>query len=98
MKHLNFNVISAFVFTLLIVSIYFMVGIKCKNDKETFWDVSDNPSVMCKGGPYFWDPETPEGKKCIELSKTEKGMMSITGDCPNGYNGTPLIPFEYTHS
>lgn len=85
---------TSLLFTLIITSIYMLS--KFQNDKsESFWDIS--PAALCKGGPYFWQGDSPTSKMCRKLASTEEGRVMLSGyNCPVGYVGQPGLPFYYT--
>lgn len=79
--------------TMILLSAYYMANLN--SNSEGFWDVSEY--AKCKGGPYMWQGESPEAKKCRELASTEQGRCGISSyNCPSGYNGIPKLPFYYT--
>ena len=67
------------------------------HSKENFWDVS--PAAKCKSGNWYnWQGSDPISEECRALSETEEGQCEISAySCPNGYNGTPKIPFVYSN-
>lgn len=84
-------VISGILFTLVIAIIFHSV----KMSSEGFWDVSDY--AKCKGGPYFWQGDSPTSKMCRELAKTPEGRIGISNyNCPTGFAGQPGSPFYYS--
>jgi|LauGreDrversion4_2_1035121.scaffolds.fasta_scaffold458999_2 hypothetical protein len=79
-------------FTLCLVSIFFLANLQTKED---FWDVSDY--AKCKGGAYFWQGDSPTSKMCRELAETPEGRIGISSyNCPTGYVGQPGLPFYYS--
>lgn len=85
------------IFTLIIVGIFYLAKMDKTTSTENFWDVS--LGAQCRGGPYFWDPESELGKKCLEMASTPAGRCELASyNCPTGFNGLPSLPFEYTPS
>jgi hypothetical protein len=81
------------IYTLCILAVYFFGKVNRTN--ENFWDISDY--AKCKGGPYMWQGDSPEAKKCRQLATTKEGRCGIASyNCPKSYVGTPKIPFYYT--
>jgi hypothetical protein len=86
-------ILGAVIYTLAIYGIYNLAGLA--NSSEGFWDVSQY--AQCKGGPYFWQGDSPNSKRCRELASTPEGRCGISSyNCPTGYVGTPKLPFYYT--
>ena len=95
-KDFNHNtayMLSGMLYTLLILFAYRVA--KVGGTSEGFWDVSDY--AQCKGGPYFWQGDSPTAKRCRELASTPEGRCGISSyNCTTGYVGTPKLPFYYT--
>lgn len=93
---LNKEVMLALVsllFTGIIVAVFFLA--KLQSNTENFWDVSEY--AKCKGGPYFWQGDSEQAKKCRALAETPEGRCGLASyNCPTGFVGTPNLPFEYT--
>lgn len=82
------------VYTLCAVLLYFIAKLDCKNS-EGFWNVS--PYALCKGGPYMWQGDSDQAKMCRGLSESVEGRAGISSyNCSKGYNGQPMLPFDYT--
>lgn len=85
-------ILGGLVFTLLIVSIFFIAKLQ---PKENFWDIT--PPATCAGGPYFWQGNDENSKMCRKLASTPEGMIAISSyNCPTGYVGRPGLPFYYS--
>jgi hypothetical protein len=86
-------ILSALIYVFILMAVCKASGLK--NTSEGFWDVSDY--AQCKGGPYFWQGDSPVAKRCRELANTPEGRCGISSyNCPTGYVGTPKLPFYYT--
>ena len=86
-------IIGGLAYSLVIIAIYYLASLQ--SAKEGFWDVSS--AALCKGGPYMWQGDSAEAKMCREMASTPDGMVQISGyNCPNGYVGSPGLPFYYT--
>ena len=85
-------IIIGVIYTMLIVSIFFVSKIE---NSEGFWDIT--PPATCAGGPYFWQGDDENSRKCRELASTEEGRIAISSyNCPTGLVGRPGLPFYYT--
>jgi hypothetical protein len=84
------------IFSIILSSVYYGSKInKCENYGENFWDVS--PYALCKGGPYFWQGDSPTSKMCRDFASTPEGRVGISSyNCPVGYAGQPGLPFNYS--
>jgi hypothetical protein len=81
-------------FIIAVICIYLLSNLSLHSE-EGFWDVSDY--AKCKGGPFFWQGDSPTSKMCRELASTPEGRIGISGyNCPTGYVGQPGLPFYYT--
>ena len=81
------------IYALLIIGFYHLANLKSSN--EGFWDVS--PAARCKGGPYFYQGDSPNAKMCRALAETPEGRAAISGyNCPIGMVGQPGLPFYYS--
>jgi hypothetical protein len=79
-------------FSIILIFLFYITKI---NSNEGFWDIS--PPALCKGGPYFWQGDSPISKMCREMASTPEGRIAISGyNCPTGYVGQPGLPFYYT--
>lgn len=80
------------IYTVALIGIYYLAHLQTKED---FWDVSDY--AKCKGGPYFWQGGSYNSEMCRNLASTDAGMIGISSyNCPTGFVGQPMLPFEYT--
>jgi hypothetical protein len=86
-------IIVGIIYVSITVGIFFLAKLQTTNEK--FWDVNDY--AKCKGGPYFWQGDSENSKRCRELASTPEGRIGISGyNCPVGYVGQPGLPFYYT--
>jgi hypothetical protein len=86
-------IIMGMIFSLVVASIYYLSSLgSCS---EGFWDISKY--ALCKGGPYMWQGDSQTAEMCKALAETPEGRCGISSyNCPTGYNGVPMLPFEYT--
>lgn len=65
------------------------------DDTKEGWDLT--PGEVCKGDPYMFQGDSEEAKMCRALRETPEGRCQLaSNNCPNGYIGTPKMPFVYT--
>ncbi len=85
-------IIVGLIYVSITVGIFFLAKLQTN---ENFWDV--NQYAKCKGGPYFWQGDSENSKRCRELASTPEGRIGLSGyNCPTGYVGQPGLPFYYT--
>ena len=87
-------ILTGLVYTLVMVALFFISNLN-KNCSENFWDVS--PAAQCRGGSYMFQGDSQVAKDCRAMEHTKEGRCAISAyNCPNGFEGIPRIPFEYT--
>jgi hypothetical protein len=84
--------IMAIVYALCLAAVYYVTGMNKKNEGFEI-----TPGARCRGGPYMWQGDSETAKMCRGMAQSEEGRCAIASQsCPNGYVGTPELPFEYT--
>lgn len=93
-KLMLFNVLIALVYTGIMFGVYHLS--KVEKSKEKFWDIS--PGARYKGVNWYnCQGDSPEAKECRRMLSTPEGQCQIASySCPNGFIGSPKIPFQYT--